>query len=186
MIVVDIALTGEDSSDSCRLDAQETKELVSAIEKVAKTKPIAIGQASSTLDELTEDRATQLRDQGFGEDDLLLRKPILLNSETKNVSFGLIRLNKHLERVPVAWFAHQDDTSSAKPVSALGFVAAEVYRSTFPNGLRRLQRLEAARYHPVAALLPQSDFAVVNAEEVMCPSPPTKRDWEELSRSGGK
>jgi hypothetical protein len=177
MIVVDLALTGEDTSDSCASDAPETSALISGIETAAKTTPLVIGQATISLDEMTDDKATQLRERGFGENDLLLRKPMSVSPETSNVSFGLIRFNQDLEKVPVLWFAHQDEISGAKAVPALGFVAAQMYRSAFPEGLRRLQMLADARYHPVAAFLPQTDFATVNAIDVICRKPPQNHDW---------
>ncbi len=177
MIVVDLAFPAEDSSDSCPMNAPETKTLLSSIDQVAKTTPIVLGQASTKLDEMPDALAAQLRSQGFEENELLLRKPFLQIGSAGNVSFGLIRLNVDLNKVPIVWFGHEQEQSSPKPYPTLGLVSAEVYRASFPHGIERLQNFANAGYHPVTSLLPKSDFAVVNAIDIICAHRPQNHDW---------
>jgi hypothetical protein len=181
MIVSDIALAGDNASDACQGAAPETQNLVTTINVAAKSTPLVIGQASWRLDDVPTARAQRLRDQGFGENDLLLRKMIDLDGKSENVSFGLIRLNQQIERVPVVWFSHESETSGAQPVPSLGLAAAEMYRATFPNGNARLESLETAGYHPVTDLLPESAFAVVPAISVMCSEQGPNRNWQNCS-----
>jgi hypothetical protein len=185
LIVSDIALAGDDASDTCPASAPETQDLAAKIIAAARTTPLVIGQASWGLDELPETHVAQLRKQGFGPNDLLLRMPIALKPRPKNVSFGLIRLNQDFQKVPVVWFSHQSESSGAEPRPALGLAAAEMYRSTFPNGVSRLKSLEATRYHPVTALLGESSFTVVPAIRVICDAQVANHDWRHCVASKG-
>lgn len=178
MIVSDVAFTGDEGNDVCPAKADETQKLASGILAAAKAAPVVMGQASYTLSELPRVKAQQLEEQGFAETDLLLRNPLAVQPKPADLAFGLIRLNQDVERVPVVWFAHDTATSGARPVPSLALVAAELYRSGFPNGDSRLKTLEGRLYHPIAQLLPESAFAVVPAIRLTCATPAGTSDWQ--------
>jgi hypothetical protein len=61
---------------------------------------------------------------------------------------------------------------------SLALTVAEVYRSTFPDGDRRLEDLQESREHPYTALLRERQFAIVPSIRVMCdPAHVAARDW---------
>jgi len=168
MVVLDVALAGDDEYDACPPEDPRTRTLVQALENAAKSTPLVIGRASLKLEDMPEERAGRLRDNGFRENDLLLRTPIQLESEEQTVAFGLVWPNEQLERVPINWPAHEADTSGAISYPSIGFVAAKIYRSTFPNGDERLNELGKQDYHPITQLLSMEAFANIPASLFLC------------------
>ena len=159
MIVLDVALTDDNGSDTCPPEKQETQDFIHALKSAAEGTPLVIGQASVKFEDLTEDRAKRLRKNGFREGDLLLRKTIQLNPKPDNVAFGLVWPNQQIDKVPIDWSAHENEQSGAIPYPSLSFVVAKMYRSTFPRGNDRLNDLENQGYHPISHLLPEDAFA---------------------------
>lgn len=181
IIVFDVALAGDNGYDACPTETQETKDLVLAFETAARSTPLVIGQASLKLENLPEERARRLRDNGFRENDLLLRKPIMLEPKPQDVAFGLVWPNQQVEKVPIDWYAHEAESSGAKPYPSLSLVAAKMYRSTFPKGNERLDRLESEQYHPISQLLREEAFALVPAISLLCDLDKDPKGWRGCS-----
>ncbi|MGA3023555.1 MAG: CHASE2 domain-containing protein [Bryobacteraceae bacterium] len=185
LITTDIAFTAGTSSDTCPGNAPETSELLSAVTAVAATTPIVLGQPALSLEQLKDEEAERLRSLGFGENDLIFRPP-LMTENVPNVEFGLIRFNSQLEKVPLTWRGRSGTDGRTEWRRSLALAVAEMYRSTFPGGERRLRDLERSSYHPYTALLKEQDFAVVPSIRIMCDEAHTAaHDWRACSAIEG-
>lgn len=182
IVVLDVAPADDDRQDACDTKSPETMSLRAAVQAATETTPLVIGQPSSRLDDLTEERAQRLLANGFRVNDLLLRKPIQLTPKPQDLAFGLVWPNQDIEKVPIDWEVHQSETSGAEPFPSLAFAAAKLYRSTIPNGEERFEQLESKQYHPVADLLPENSFALIPAISLLCSSQPGDRDWRNCPR----
>src|ERR1039458_1951049 len=185
LIASDIAFTAGTSSDTCPENMPETSELLKAIRAAAATTPIVLGQAALSLEQLKDDEAEELRSRGFGRNDLLFR-PRLTTESLPNVRFGLIRVNRQVEKIPLTWSGRSADTARTEWRESLPLAVAEMYRSTFPAGDRRLKDLEQSSYHPYTALLKEQQFAVVPAIRIMCDEAhAAAHDWSACSAMEG-
>jgi hypothetical protein len=173
MIVSDVGF----AKDNCGNDAPDTKDLIAAIKSASDTTPVVVAQGTTSLDEMTEERAGELRRGGFEENDLLLDESIPL-PDGLNLGRGLIRMNADLKKIPIRWYARGDENAPVRFEDSLPFAAAKMYRSTFPDGGARLRELEHGPYHPYSSLLAKKDFSIVPSIQVMCDqSHSMERKW---------
>lgn len=140
MIVSDVAFGRKFCGDK----RQETLDLVQAIEDGAAIVPTVIGIGSESLAEIRDNRAEHLLAKGFAEDDLLDVESVQIRTADL-LSFGHIRMNTDLRKIPIEWYAREGEDGPLKFEDSLSYAAAKLYRRNFPDRGMRLLRLKSAR-----------------------------------------
>lgn len=184
IIASDIAFTEDQSSDVCPGNAPESKDLRSSITKAAILTPIILGQASTSLGQSTDEEAENLRQKGYTANMLVFRQRFSVSGPS--IGFGVLRPNTDVRKVPLMWYGRDGRTSAYASEKSLALAVAETYRATFPDAGQRLKRMETSGFHPFAALLRETDFAVVPAIQVLCSGQHVRdRQWQNCAPGEG-
>ncbi|HTR36996.1 MAG TPA: CHASE2 domain-containing protein [Bryobacteraceae bacterium] len=160
MIVSDIGF----ANANCINEPDTTAKLVKALRDVSQTTPLVLPDPTESLIEMPDRKADEMREKGFGDDDLLAIEPVPVPDA--HIAYGVIELNADRRKVPVRWGVHATPGAPLMFRESLSFAAAKLYRSNFPDKGERLDKLAAAGYHPFTSLLREADFSTVPVEHI--------------------
>jgi CHASE2 domain-containing sensor protein len=183
VIVFDYAFV----ANKCPATDPGSQALVSAVSESNPEMPLVLGLGTLTRAEAqsTEDSSHEISDRDrFGAGDLILQTPFL-EKDTPSLSWGLIRLNRDLQRIPITWSVRRSSSTDPTAYSAesLAFAAAKAYRSPFPKAAVKLEELKLMRAHPQTTFLQMDAIPSVSAFSALCGAPAVGgEDWRTCSK----
>jgi CHASE2 domain len=165
---------------SCPLGDPGTNQLRDAIADVSRDTPIILGQrteAETDLERRSRDNLSQLRRRGFRSYELVGLRRLRFGGSggSGEVSYGVLRLNYDVRKIPLNWPVYGSEDDIGRPgypreTPSLSLAAARRYDPRAAAGLTR---------HPFTSFLNEHQLRPRSAIELVCgPGSGESSEWQ--------